>query len=189
MECSWLLSLSTFASFNDLHLSLFFLHLSSLSFRYVSDLTKVQVKNSQEAQHLILSGAEKRHVGSTKMNAQSSRSHTIFTLYVERNQLVNGTHTKRTSKLNLIDLAGSECQKNTGAGNIHRYMGEGGAVFVSLHSQSNRLLQLECVSRKHRISISPSLRLAWLSMLLSTWHRGNKDTFHTGSILFFHFQD
>lgn len=45
------------------------------------------------------------------MNKDSSRSHSIFTIYVEA-MLKNGTI--RTGKINLVDLAGSERQSKTG---------------------------------------------------------------------------
>lgn len=48
------------------------------------------------------------------MNKDSSRSHSIFTVYVE-GMMDNGTI--RMGKLNLVDLAGSERQAKTG--NIH----------------------------------------------------------------------
>ncbi|KAJ6870653.1 hypothetical protein NC652_036339 [Populus alba x Populus x berolinensis] len=56
---------------------------------------------------------EHRHVGSTKFNIHSSRSHTIFTLIIESN--LYGENSKgeavNLSQLNLIDLAGSESSK------------------------------------------------------------------------------
>ena len=47
------------------------------------------------------------------MNQSSSRSHCIFTVYVEAHK--NGEDTVRRSKLNLVDLAGSERVSKTGA--------------------------------------------------------------------------
>ncbi|KAG9399667.1 hypothetical protein AC1031_011481 [Aphanomyces cochlioides] len=56
---------------------------------------------------------KKRQVGATKMNAESSRSHSVFTILIEN---FNKT-TKQTSvgKLSLVDLAGSERAGKTGA--------------------------------------------------------------------------
>uniref|UniRef100_A0A0K0DQD9 Kinesin-like protein n=1 Tax=Angiostrongylus cantonensis TaxID=6313 RepID=A0A0K0DQD9_ANGCA len=61
---------------------------------------------------LMDKGFSNRHVGATLMNKDSSRSHSIFTVYVE-GMMENGSI--RTGKLNLVDLAGSERQSKTGA--------------------------------------------------------------------------
>jgi len=54
-----------------------------------------------------------RHVGSTAMNATSSRSHLIFALLI--NSYNKQTKKTATGKLSLIDLAGSERAGKTGA--------------------------------------------------------------------------
>ena len=58
-------------------------------------------------------GNTERHTGATKMNAESSRSHSIFAIMVESYD----TTSKRTTtgKLSLVDLAGSERADKTGA--------------------------------------------------------------------------
>ena len=57
---------------------------------------------------LIASGEAQRHVGSTLLNAFSSRSHTIFRLVIESK---SGSSSVRVSTLSLVDLAGSESVK------------------------------------------------------------------------------
>jgi hypothetical protein len=57
-------------------------------------------------------GNKKRKVGSTKMNAASSRSHSILSIVVES---TNPSGKTFFGKLSLIDLAGSERSKKTGA--------------------------------------------------------------------------
>ncbi|KAF2542551.1 hypothetical protein F2Q70_00037459 [Brassica cretica] len=56
---------------------------------------------------------EQRHVGSTKFNLLSSRSHTIFTLTIESSPLGDKIQGEAVhlSQLNLVDLAGSESSK------------------------------------------------------------------------------
>ena len=49
------------------------------------------------------------------MNATSSRSHSIFTIYIETGEQINGEQRIKAGKLNLVDLAGSERQSKTGA--------------------------------------------------------------------------
>ena len=63
-------------------------------------------------------GHKMRHVGATKMNSESSRSHSIFTLYVETSEVKDGQEIFKCGKLNLVDLAGSERQKKTNATGI-----------------------------------------------------------------------
>jgi hypothetical protein len=67
----------------------------------------------EELMELFEKGNEQRHTGATKMNAESSRSHSIFAIMVESYD----TTSKRTTtgKLSLVDLAGSERADKTGA--------------------------------------------------------------------------
>ena len=62
---------------------------------------------------LFHTGNKERHTGATKMNAESSRSHSIFAILIESYDKT----TKRTTygKLSLVDLAGSERADKTGA--------------------------------------------------------------------------
>lgn len=58
-------------------------------------------------------GSEHRFMRSTAMNARSSRSHSVFTIRIEKTEKFSGTTT--TGKFNLVDLAGSEKVEKTGA--------------------------------------------------------------------------
>ena len=61
-------------------------------------------------------GFKNRAVRSTNMNAQSSRSHSIFSIYIDsQEQDDKGDEKYKASKLNLVDLAGSERASKTGA--------------------------------------------------------------------------
>lgn len=60
-------------------------------------------------------GWKNRSVGATLMNADSSRSHSVFTIHLEQMELT-GRKCIRSGKLNLVDLAGSERQAKTGMG-------------------------------------------------------------------------
>lgn len=59
-------------------------------------------------------GSNNRSIGETAMNKDSSRSHSIFTIYIE-SQITDekGNERIRAGKLNLVDLAGSERQSKT----------------------------------------------------------------------------
>lgn len=52
------------------------------------------------------------------MNKQSSRSHCVFTLNIERRSRVESIEKVIFSKLHLVDLAGSERTKKTGSSGI-----------------------------------------------------------------------
>lgn len=61
-------------------------------------------------------GNKNRSTGATLMNADSSRSHSIFTINVEMCERdESGEEHYRLGKLNLVDLAGSERINKTGA--------------------------------------------------------------------------
>ena len=60
-------------------------------------------------------GNKHRKTGQTAMNDQSSRSHSIFTIYIETSVIKNGDQKIKAGKLNLVDLAGSERQSKTQA--------------------------------------------------------------------------
>lgn len=61
-------------------------------------------------------GNSNRTTAETQMNSESSRSHSIFTIYVESLEKKQGEIEKLVgSKFNLVDLAGSERQSKTGS--------------------------------------------------------------------------
>ena len=78
----------------------------------------------EEAESVISEGNRQRSVGRTDMNAESSRSHAIFTCWIERHygagtESGGGASVSKSrvtvGKLNLVDLAGSERGAKTGA--------------------------------------------------------------------------
>mmetsp|Transcript_4379 Transcript_4379/g.13249 ORF Transcript_4379/g.13249 Transcript_4379/m.13249 type:complete len:985 (-) Transcript_4379:519-3473(-) len=87
--------------------------LSSKKMVFVKGAVIKEANSADELLNLFDAGNSKRHVGATKMNAESSRSHSIFAILVE---VYNHT-TRKTSvgKLSLVDLAGSERADKTGA--------------------------------------------------------------------------
>lgn len=83
---------------------------------YVMGLTTCIVKTITEIEKFMDHGNSLRMVGATAMNQDSSRSHSIFTIYVETSEKVEGGESKiKAGKLNLVDLAGSERQSKTQA--------------------------------------------------------------------------
>jgi len=79
----------------------------------VSGMTCVPVTSMEQISKLMVSAASQRSVAATHMNAESSRSHSIFTLYLEgSNQCLNK---QLHGVLNLVDLAGSERLDKSGS--------------------------------------------------------------------------
>uniref|UniRef100_A0A8C1QVL8 Kinesin family member 4 n=1 Tax=Cyprinus carpio TaxID=7962 RepID=A0A8C1QVL8_CYPCA len=77
-------------------------------------LTEKEVFNAHEMVGCLELGNSARTVGSTAMNAASSRSHAIFTISLEQRRKGDKSDVM-VSKLHLVDLAGSERQKKTKA--------------------------------------------------------------------------
>ncbi|KAF4705062.1 hypothetical protein FOZ62_024347, partial [Perkinsus olseni] len=84
---------------------------------YVDGLSEHTVYDSKEAELIVRRALVKRHVGSTVMNDESSRSHCVVMLRVATKLIQAGgvTQTKE-SRLNLVDLAGSERQPSSSHG-------------------------------------------------------------------------
>jgi len=73
---------------------------------------KIVCKTPEDIFKVIATGTKNKTTGGTKQNARSSRSHTLLVVETESKSLEGQ---KKKSKLNLIDLAGSEKNRNTGA--------------------------------------------------------------------------
>ncbi|XP_012557643.2 uncharacterized protein LOC100213907 isoform X1 [Hydra vulgaris] len=69
--------------------------------------------SAEELMDIFEKGSSARHVASTKMNSESSRSHLILSIIIESTNLTSGNVTN--GKLSLVDLAGSERASKTGA--------------------------------------------------------------------------
>ena len=80
----------------------------------VSGLKVVKVRSPAEALECLRRGDTVRKTASTLMNNQSSRSHVIFTVYMERVVYDGDSAQVLCSKLHIVDLAGSERNKRTG---------------------------------------------------------------------------
>ncbi|XP_067935242.1 osmotic avoidance abnormal protein 3-like [Watersipora subatra] len=83
---------------------------------YVSGLSLHPVHNVVDCEKVMALGWKNRSTGATLMNADSSRSHSIFTIQLEMATVDDaGEEHIKAGKLNLVDLAGSERQGKTGA--------------------------------------------------------------------------
>ena len=128
-----------------------------------------------ELLELFDTGNGARHVGSTKMNAESSRSHLVFAVMIESYN--KQTKKTTTGKLSLVDLAGSERVGKTGASadrlreaqSINKSLSALGDVISAL-STGEKCVGLSafvwvcrvslCLRLFRCLSVSPSLCLA-----------------------------
>jgi kinesin family protein 15 len=81
---------------------------------YIEGIREETITSQRNAMELIMVGLKNRHQAATNMNAESSRSHLIFTIFLNYSFTnKEGLITSRSSRIHLIDLAGSERQKAT----------------------------------------------------------------------------
>ncbi|TRM62492.1 P-loop containing nucleoside triphosphate hydrolase protein [Schizophyllum amplum] len=80
---------------------------------YVKNLSDYYVSSAQEVYEIMRTGGAARMVSSTNMNAESSRSHSIFLITIICRNTESGA--QKTGNLYLVDLAGSEKVGKTGA--------------------------------------------------------------------------
>lgn len=80
---------------------------------WVEGATEVYVSSEEDVVAVIEAGQANRSIAETKMNAESSRSHSIFILTINQKNLRDLSN--KTGKMYLVDLAGSEKVEKTGA--------------------------------------------------------------------------
>ena len=81
----------------------------------VTGLKAELVNSKTECVSLLNKGIAQRMSAQTQMNEASSRSHAIFTIHIESRSTIEQSEKVITSKLHLVDLAGNERTKKTGA--------------------------------------------------------------------------
>ena len=79
---------------------------------WVEDCTEEYVESEQEMFNFFQNGAANRAVASTKMNALSSRSHSLFAVIIYQRNII--TESSKTGKIYFVDLAGSEKMSKAG---------------------------------------------------------------------------
>lgn len=102
---------------------------------YVHGVTEVEIKSAEEAFDAFYLGLKRKRMAHTNLNAESSRSHSVFTIRLVQapvdemgEAVIQNKKFLSISQLSLVDLAGSERTnrtKNTGqrlreAGNINK---------------------------------------------------------------------
>ena len=79
---------------------------------WVGECTEKYVESEQEMIDFFNTGSNNRIVSSTKMNAISSRSHSLFSVTIYQRNVI--TESSKTGKLYFVDLAGSEKMSKAG---------------------------------------------------------------------------
>ncbi|CAI2369370.1 unnamed protein product [Moneuplotes crassus] len=82
---------------------------------YVEAAIEEIVTSAAQMSQIIKKGTLNRHISSTKMNENSSRSHAVMTLRIEIKKLQEGLSDVTKSSFHIVDLAGSERASKTGA--------------------------------------------------------------------------
>jgi hypothetical protein len=114
---------------------------------YVEGLSELVVKSEDEINRIIQQGNENRSVGATSMNAESSRSHSIFTLKIHQREAVEaagGKEIRIFSKVNLVRLqrAGEGGGGQVGVGDRAVSIARCHAARVPVGGGGGRLFQL-----------------------------------------------
>jgi len=126
----------------------------------------IEVASAKEADVILQQALQQRCVGATKMNAESSRSHLIVEVTIERDFGARGCV---TAKLSLVDLAGSERVKKSGVQGDA--MKEAQAINTSLTSLVN-VIEMLSQGEKNRVPY----RDHKLTLLMSNSLGGNSKT-------------
>lgn len=84
---------------------------------YIEGLSEFEVLTPEEAMGYLFQGDAIKKVAETKLNEQSSRSHTVFrlTIHSKPKDKQSQNQAEYLSQLNLVDLAGSEGLSRTKA--------------------------------------------------------------------------
>ncbi|TDH70731.1 hypothetical protein CCR75_004227 [Bremia lactucae] len=116
---------------------------------YVDQLREVPVKSMEDALILLQQGSQNRHISSTDMNRESSRSHAVFTVKLVLEERTSaGVKRTRRSCLHLVDLAGSEKQRQTRVQG--KRLKEAAQINKSLSALGNVIMALVDVCNGHK---------------------------------------
>ncbi|KAF4702278.1 hypothetical protein FOZ63_032509 [Perkinsus olseni] len=155
----------------------------------VPGISECPVESMDEVQRLMDYGIKRRAVGATNMNSHSSRSHAVFTLRLERSardglgegEEVGDAKVSLNSRLNLVDLSGSERTSKTGADGDR--LREGTAINQSLTNLGVCIRELaEKAGRWSSGEYHIPFRNSKLTFLLKDSLSGNSRTFMLAAI-------
>eukprot|EP00340_Litonotus_pictus_P005567 CAMPEP_0170514046 /NCGR_PEP_ID=MMETSP0209-20121228/600_1 /TAXON_ID=665100 ORGANISM="Litonotus pictus, Strain P1" /NCGR_SAMPLE_ID=MMETSP0209 /ASSEMBLY_ACC=CAM_ASM_000301 /LENGTH=1023 /DNA_ID=CAMNT_0010797955 /DNA_START=73 /DNA_END=3141 /DNA_ORIENTATION=- len=141
---------------------------------FVDGLTKYPVQTYEEIENKMEDSYQNRTIGSTEMNATSSRAHTIVTIEFKQISLEGKLRSEKTSVINLVDLAGSERQSSTGATGDR--LKEGCNINKSLLVLGNVINTLADKAMGKKKDILPPYRDSALTRILQNALGGNSKT-------------
>uniref|UniRef100_A0A8C8WKC7 Kinesin-like protein n=1 Tax=Panthera leo TaxID=9689 RepID=A0A8C8WKC7_PANLE len=114
---------------------------------FIKGLSVHLTSQEEDAFSLLFEGETNRIIASHTMNKNSSRSHCIFTIYVEAHSRTLSDEKYITSKINLVDLAGSERLGKSGSEG--RVLKEATYINKSLSFLEQAIIALGDQKREH----------------------------------------
>ena len=107
---------------------------------FIQNITEIEVYSAKETMQTLNAGSKRRHVTGTSMNAESSRSHMIFSVVIDSKNPQTGASTR--GKISLVDMAGSERVKRS------EVSGQGFKEAVAINKSLSALLDvIDALSR------------------------------------------
>ncbi|MCQ2818408.1 MAG: hypothetical protein MJ252_14165 [archaeon] len=141
---------------------------------FVDGLQKFPVTSYEQISKKMDQGYENRTIGSTLMNATSSRAHTIVTIEFRQITKMAGKKCEKVSMINLVDLAGSERAGSTGATGDR--LKEGCNINKSLLVLGNVINVLADKATGKKKDVLPPYRDSALTRILRNALGGNSKT-------------
>ncbi|EGD72193.1 carboxy terminal motor kinesin [Salpingoeca rosetta] len=141
---------------------------------HIEDVTEHIVESPREAMEVLNAGNGNRRTAETSMNRESSRSHAIFTMTIKSIESTgDGLRNVKMARLNLIDLAGSERQRDTQADGTR--LREAGQINKSLSTLGNVITALVSIANGKQRHVP--YRDSKLTFLLRDSLGGNTKTY------------
>ncbi|GFH13074.1 ATP synthase subunit beta, mitochondrial [Haematococcus lacustris] len=134
----------------------------------VTDMVVIDVSTAAKVDSLLSDAMDKRTVGCTQLNEHSSRSHMVFMLRIDGVNTATGQVI--AGSLNLIDLAGSERVKESGASG--QQMKEAQSINKSLSALGDVIVAIANKEKHIPYRNSKLTYLLQAASLLRGWVRG-----------------
>lgn len=141
---------------------------------YVENLKVYPALCYDDIEGYMTLGSKYRATASTNMNATSSRSHAVFIVNLTQTLVEDGEEHTKVSRINLIDLAGSE--RSDSAGTSGQRLREGSAINKSLHTLGKIISILADKGSGKRRKVFVPYRDSVLTWILKDSLGGNSKT-------------